>query len=237
MLRLLVLFALATAAALLTWWWSATRSVPPTSGPAVRYVAMGDSYTVGQGVRTDEAWPTQLAAALRRRGHRVELVATLAVTGWTTQDLEETALPIALASRPQLVTLMIGANDVVQGTSEATFRERLARIMAALAASASRQVVVLTIPDFTVTPAAASFDPTAAARLAIFNQIIRDEASRQGLPVVNLTDRSRRLSVAAGMLAADGLHPSAAQYTRWLDSILDTVVPMLSARTPVPAAN
>lgn len=230
MLRAFLILTLAALTAVLTWAWSTTRRVVQPTGPVIRYVALGDSYTVGQGVAQAEAWPTRLTQELRKRGYAVELVATLAVTGWTTQELLDTALPIANSARPQLVTLLIGANDVVQGVSVETYQQRLRTVLDALTTTETAEVVLLTIPDFTVTPTASRFEVSVLDRIISFNHVIREEASIRELHLVDLTDLSRKLSTIPGMLVTDGLHPSAAQYERWLPAILEQVLAVLPQR-------
>ena len=188
-----------------------------------RYVALGDSYTIGEGVAADERWPDLLVADLRREGIAIELVANPSVTGWTTAQLIERELPVLEAARPTFATLLIGVNDWVQGVEADAFRARLTGIVAQVQATLGDPLrcVVVTIPDFSVTPVGGRYargrDITAGLRA--LNAIITDVAAAAGLPVVDIFPLSRE-QAGPDWAAADGLHPSAAAYRQWADLIL-----------------
>lgn len=192
--------------------------MPDAPSTGERYVALGDSYTIGEGAAPDRAWPDLLTDELRRDGVAIELVANPAVTGWTTAELIEHELPVLEASRPTFATLLIGVNDWVQGVPAEEFGARLADIVARTRATLAdaRRLLLVTIPDFSVTPEGARYGRgrDIAAGIAGFNEIVRAEAARASLPVVDIYPLSRELT-GAEFIAADGLHPSAAAYARW----------------------
>lgn len=202
----------------------------PRSEP-LRFIALGDSYTIGEGVTADERWPNLLTQSLQRRGISVELVANPSRTGWTTQQLIAYELPVARREMPNLLTVMIGVNDLVQGASAKEFQTRLNSIVEQCLdiLKGKRQLVLVTIPDFLGTPVGAQYarSPDTAAKLQEFNRIIVDTAEKHRLPVADIFELSRRVTVDPSLIAADGLHPSAAQYRLWLPVIEDAVVQQL----------
>jgi len=188
----------------------------------MRYVALGDSFTIGTSVGTAERWPEQLAA----RMPELELVANLGVNGFTSGDVIDVELPQLPQLRPELVTLLIGVNDVVQGVPEAPYRGNVADILDALMrqVGASR-VLVVTTPDYTVTPAGADYgDPaTQAAAIRRNNAINTELAEARGIAVVDIYDLSLRAGEDRSLVASDGLHPSGAQYALWVERIAPVV--------------
>jgi lysophospholipase L1-like esterase len=147
------------------------------------------------------------------------------VNGFTTDDLIRTELPLVVRARPTLATLLIGANDIVAGSSEDRYRAQLRRIHDTLGGHMDPAAVyALPQPDWSLSPAGAAFgDPRDIARtIERFNAIARDEAERRGSRYVDLFPLMRRQAQAA-MLAADGLHPSAEAHAQWaerLDAVL-----------------
>ena len=188
------------------------------SASPLRYVALGDSYTIGTSVAAAERWPDQLVA----RVPGLALVANLGVNGFTSRDVIERELPQVERLRPEVVSLLIGVNDVVQRVSEATYRTNVAVILDAVVrwVSAGRAFVVTT-PDYTVTPSGAAFgDPRQqSAAIRTNNTIITEAARARGILVVDIHDLSLRPATDRSLVAADGLHPSGAQYTLWVDRI------------------
>src|SRR3989338_9491950 len=124
-------------------------------GDCVRYVAIGDSYTIGQGVPEAERWPDLLAAALNEKGYAVELVANPSVTGWTAADALEREVPVLAEAGAEFVTVQIGVNDWVQGVPAPAFRERFAKLLDAIRKELPdpQNVLVVTVPDFSAAPA------------------------------------------------------------------------------------
>lgn len=184
---------------------------------AIRYVAIGDSYSIGEGASPEESWPALLARNLSNSGVPLELVANPSRTGWTTQQAIDRELPVFVPARPAFATLQIGVNDWVQGVNEKTFRERFAFLvdrMLELLHNKDRLLIV-TIPDFGVAPTGARYanGRDISAGITAFNRIIRDEAGRRGLRVVDVFELSRKMK--GNLVADDGLHPSAREYAEW----------------------
>ena len=200
------------------------------TGQGLRYVALGDSYTIGTSVGIAERWPDQLVAALGPKPPTLELVANLAVNGYTSRDVLDLELPALAALEPEFVSVLIGVNDVVQGVPESTYRRNVDRILDDLVGRLGPdRILVVTTPDYTVTPAGADYgDPgPQAARVRLFNEILAAIAASRGLRVVDVHELSLAAASDPSLVARDGLHPSGAQYARWVERILPAVEVML----------
>jgi lysophospholipase L1-like esterase len=190
----------------------------------LRYVALGDSYTIGTSVAVAERWPDQLVARLR--GGPLDLVANLAVNGYTSRDVIERELPKWRELEPEFTSLLIGVNDVVQGFGVPTYEQNVRAILDELGrrVAADRTLIVST-PDYTVTPEGASYGDPAERRAGIdaVNRAMARVAAERGVSFVDVTDLSRLAADDASLVAMDGLHPSGTQYARWVDRILPVV--------------
>jgi lysophospholipase L1-like esterase len=209
-----------------------TRASEPTASLALRYVALGDSYTIGTSVGEAERWPNQLS----ERVPGLRLVANLGVNGFTSADTIDVELPRLDALDPQIVTLLIGVNDVVQGVPPETYRRNVEAILDDLVArvGASR-VLVVTTPDYTVTPAGADYgDPARqAAAIREANRVLAAAAAARGVAVVDISDISLRAKDDRSLVASDGLHPSGEQYRFWVDRIAPAIAELV-AKTEAP---
>lgn len=189
--------------------------------PLIRYLALGDSFTIGTGTSPGRAFPALLAARWRAEGRTVELV-NPAANGYTTDDLIARELPLVAQVQPTLVTLLTGANDIVRGSDLEQYRTRVQRIFRALrdAGVDPAGVVALPQPDWSRSPAAKQYgDPTAIhATIAAFNAAMRAEAEAVGARYVDLFPLMHRQALD-GRLAADGLHPSAEAYGEWAERL------------------
>jgi lysophospholipase L1-like esterase len=186
---------------------------------AIRYVAIGDSYSIGEGASPDQSWPAVLTRHLNAKGLKVELVANPSVTGWTSQQAIDRELPIFLQSKPTFATLQIGVNDWVQGADESTFRTRFIFLVDQMLAvlPGKDRLLIVTIPDFSVTPTGARYSRgrNISEGLTRFNQIINDESKKRGLKVVDVFPTSKAMKTDPSLIAADGLHPSVKEYAEW----------------------
>ena len=204
----------------------------PAPAAEIRILALGDSYTIGEGVAEADRWPERLATALRSRGTSVRAPKIIARTGWTTDELSAGLDEARPDSNYDLVTLLIGVNNQYRSRSDeeyrAHFRALLGRAVAFARGTASH-VVVVSIPDWGVTPFAHGRDRDAIARaIDRFNAINREEATRAGARYADITPLSRRAGSDPSLVAADGLHPSARMYATWLDVLLPIVLQALS---------
>ncbi|HEY4284510.1 MAG TPA: SGNH/GDSL hydrolase family protein [Chthoniobacterales bacterium] len=185
----------------------------------IRYVAIGDSYSIGEGAKPDESWPAVLTKHLHEKGIKIELVANPSRTGWTTQNAIDRELPVLTDAKPTFVTLLIGVNDWVQGVDEKTFRERLTVLMARMLEMLpdKKRFLVVTIPDFGVTPTGSRYSRgrNISEGIASFNEVILQEARKRNLPVVDIFPISKQMQNDHSLVAEDGLHPSAKEYAEW----------------------
>ena len=223
--------ALAAALAVLAGCRAAASSGPPSAAAPLRYVALGDSYTIGTSVGASERWPDQLVTRLDRGAARLELVANLAVNGYTSGDVVDRQLPELDALQPDFVSLLVGVNDVVQGVPASTYEANAARILDdVLAHLPADRVVVVSTPDYTVTPQGANYGRPAAqaAGIGANNEILRRLASERGLAWVDIHDISLRAADDRSLVASDGLHPSGAQYALWVERIQPVVEGLLA---------
>jgi lysophospholipase L1-like esterase len=190
----------------------------------VDILALGDSYTIGESVAAGERWPVQLAASLRAGGQPVAEPRLIARTGWTTDELAQAIAAAKPASDHDLVTLLIGVNDQYRGRPIPDYPERfraLLRQAVGFAGGRPGRVLVLSIPDWGVTPFAAGRDRAKiAAEIDAYNALARAEAAAAGARYVDVTPVSREAATDPGLLAPDGLHPSAAMYARWVELAL-----------------
>jgi lysophospholipase L1-like esterase len=209
---------------------SSPPSTPGSSNAGLRYVALGDSFTIGTSVAMEARWPDQLVAALGPTPPTLALVANLGVNGFTSRDVIDVELPKLDGLRPQFLTLLVGVNDVVQGVSADTFRRNAASILDDLVGRVpADRILVVTTPDYTVTPAGADFGdpPQQAAAIRANNDILTQLAHAHGITLVDIYDLSQRAGTDRSLVAGDGLHPSGAQYALWVARIAPEVERLL----------
>jgi lysophospholipase L1-like esterase len=200
--------------------------------PAYTYLALGDSYTIGEGVASDERYPEQLAAALNARGIAVQAPVIIAKTGWTTDELTAGINSRQLATTFDLVSLLIGVNNQYRGRDIENYRREFRRLLQEavdFAAGRSDRVFVLSIPDWGVTPFAAGRDRQQIAReIDSFNAVKRAECVSRGVVFIDITPISRQAAENPALLAADGLHPSGEMYSAWVDAALGQVAALVA---------
>ena len=193
----------------------------PSTGPAgtLRVLALGDSYTIGEGVAPAERWPVQLAALLRADGLSVGEPTIVARTGWTTDELAAGIDRAGPKGPYYLVSLLIGVNNQYRGRDSEGYRNEFAALLeraVGFAGGDAGRVLVVSIPDWGATPFAAGQDRARiASEIDRFNAVNREEARRAGARYVDVTGVSRRATGEPGLVAGDGLHPSGAMYAEW----------------------
>jgi lysophospholipase L1-like esterase len=191
------------------------------AAPALHYLALGDSYTIGEAVAADERWPAVLVQRLRDAGVPIDDPRIVAATGWTTDELAQGMDTASLTPAYDLVSLQIGVNNQYRGRPAADYREQFISLLtrAIILAGRAAHVVVVSIPDWGVTRFAHEQGrdrARIASELDCHNAIASEEARRAGAHFVDITGISR---AHPERVAADGLHPSAAQYALWVDAI------------------
>jgi acyl-CoA thioesterase-1 len=215
------------AAALVVWLGacSAVASLSVSEG-ALRYVALGDSYTIGTSVSSTESWPSQLVA----RVPELRLVANLGVNGYTSGDLIDAELPALPGLQPEFITLMIGVNDVVQGVPEAVYRANIEEILdAALALVGVDRLLCVATPDYTLTPQGGAFGSPDQQRAGIqrVNALLGQSCEARGIRFVREIFEISTAATDPSLIAGDGLHPSGLQYARWVDAMQPVVEELL----------
>jgi len=202
----------------------------PTRTEPLRFVALGDSYTAGTAVDASESWPRQLVS----RVPELTLAGNLAVNGYASTEIVVEALPRLAPLMPEFVTLLVGANDIVRRVPEADYQGNVAFIVDALVGSlGAHRVLCLATPDFTVTPQGAALgDPAELrARIMRFNDILGATCAAQGVAYLPaIFDISGAAGSEPSLVASDGLHPSGAQYARWVDAIAPVAAQLAAAR-------
>lgn len=196
----------------------------------MRYVALGDSYTVGTAVAADERWPDQLVVALGPDAPTLTLVANLGVDGYTSADLIRDELPALDALEPEFVTVLIGVNDVAQGIPASAYEANVVTILDTLLVRLpANRIVTVAIPDYTVTPAGGDYgDPRQQHDcIAAANVTMARLSAEREIEYVDIFDISLEAATDRSLVADDGLHPSGVQYGRWVKRILPVIVGLL----------
>lgn len=193
---------------------------PTKTGAPLTYLALGDSYTIGQSVEVGERYPVQLVDRLRADSLDYASPDIIAVTGWTTADLlsampDKTPTPVYNA-----VSLLIGVNNQYQHLSQDDYRTQfttLLRQAIKLAGDKPSHVIVLSIPDYSVTPFAKEHNTAyIAAQIDSFNIINREVAAAYHVHYIDVTGESRRAADDPSLIAPDNLHFSGKEYAVWV---------------------
>lgn len=201
---------------------TATDTTNTTDTTQVTYLALGDSYTIGQSVEVNERFPAQAVAMLQKQGVRVAAPQYIATTGWTTVDLQN-AIESQQPKGPfGLVTLLIGVNDQYRQYAINEYPDRFARLLQtaiALAGNRKERVIVLSIPDYSVTPYGGG-SIKIHDEIDAYNAINNKITFEKGVTYLNITGISRIAATDPTLIADDGLHPSAKQYALWVDQLV-----------------
>lgn len=189
------------------------------------YLALGDSYTIGESVEPSQRWPVQLVDDLRTVGFNIEQPRIIARTGWTTDELMAAMDTSELNPPYDMVSLLIGVNNQYRGRDTANYREELGILMdraIELAGDDPGKVFIVSIPDWGVTPFAQQQGrnpANIAEEINTYNSIKQEMAKRKSLEYINITDISREAGNKPEYLADDGLHPSGKMYNAWVERI------------------
>lgn len=187
------------------------------------YLALGDSYTIGESVTEKERWPVQLAKALSENGIPVEPPKIIAVTGWRTDNLKNGINIAQIKKKYDMVSLSIGVNNQYQGKPVGEYAieyEDLLKTAIQLAGEDKSRVFVVSIPDYGFTPYGKPKQEKITRELEEFNSVNRRITESYGVTYINITDISRRGLDDPELVAGDGLHPSGKQYSLWVERIL-----------------
>ncbi|TWF39144.1 lysophospholipase L1-like esterase [Chitinophaga polysaccharea] len=195
------------------------NKIADTRMTPITYLALGDSYTIGEQVAYPECFPVQAAALLREKGYQVDKPVIIATTGWTTDELLAGIAAAHITHTYDIVTLLIGVNNQYRGRSVEEYRQEFAALLQqaiAFAGNRPAHVVVLSIPDWGVTPFAANRDREQIAKeIDAYNAVNKAIAVEQQVQYVDITPFTREASKDLSLVATDGLHPSGKDYHRW----------------------
>ena len=199
--------------------------------PPAQYLALGDSYTIGEGVAESERWPVQLVRLLREAGLHIAEPQIIARTGWTTDELAEALDHALLEPSYDLVSLLIGVNNQYRDRTASEYREQFTSLLhraTSFAHDEPGRVLVLSIPDWGRTPFAADRDVAAiTAGIDVFNQVNRTVTQEAGALYVDITAATRALGTGTGAVVADRLHPSGTVYEMWARHALAAALSVL----------
>ena len=197
----------------------------------INYLPLGDSYTIGTGALEKEAWPYLLAEHLNANKISCRLLDNPARNGFTTQDLINKELPLVKKLRPDFVTLLIGVNDWVQGVTTTNYHKNLIYILDEVEREITdrKNIILVTIPDFGVTPSGKEYShgKNISEGISEFNELIKLEARKRGLSLVDIFVLSKKMGDDTSLIAHDGLHPSAREYAMWEAMILPEAIKLL----------
>jgi lysophospholipase L1-like esterase len=194
------------------------------SGTAKKYLALGDSYTIGQGVTATERFPYLLVQGLRKENINIADPVYIAQTGWTTGSLQNAINTTAPPSNFDLVTLLIGVNDQYQRLDTGGYRTRFTELLrraVTLAGGRTARVLVVSIPDYSATPfVSASNKPAVSREIDQFNAINRQVTEQHGVSYMDITPLTREAANDPSLLAQDGLHYAAKEHQLWVNLLL-----------------
>lgn len=198
------------------------------SDSSYTFLALGDSYTIGESVPEQQRWPVQLVHQLQKQGYSFEDPELLAATGWTTLDLKDAMKQVDFKPPYDLVSLLIGVNDQYQDMDIDRYPSRfryLLREAIRLSGDKPDHVFVLSIPDYSVTLFGQKKNPDKIDReIQAYNAINKRISDSLGVHYVGITEISEKAASDTSLLADDGLHPSGKMYDQWVDKVLTVLL-------------
>lgn len=196
------------------------------------YLALGDSYTIGESVAEDDRWPVLLTKNLNKAGIDISAPKIIARTGWTTDELKAKIVSENITQTYYLVSLLIGVNNQYRGRNAEEFRAEFADLLdisIKFAKNNPAHVIVVSIPDWGVTPFASDRNQKEiSAQIDLFNAIKKEETEKRGVLFVDITPISRQASNNKSLIADDGLHPSGKMYQQWVEKITPALLKKLN---------
>jgi lysophospholipase L1-like esterase len=201
----------------------------------LRYLAIGDSYTIGESVPPSKNFPNQTAALLKKAGIQIEDPTIIAKTGWTTDELQEQLSRTRLAAPFNFVTLLIGVNNQYRGRSADEYAKQFEELLQqaiGYAGGKINHVIVLSIPDWGITPFAEARLPDGQGRdrkqiakeIDLYNSINERISKQYKVHFINITPFTREAVTDKALVAKDGLHPSAKDYARWAVEVKEVMM-------------
>jgi lysophospholipase L1-like esterase len=206
---------------------AATEPNYTVNGLELSYLALGDSYTIGEAVPAIQSFPHQLASALNKQDYAVSKPIIIARTGWTTDELIQEINVSGVSKKFDIVTLLIGVNNQYRHYDVNTYRSEFVQLLNTALSYANgnkKRVFVISIPDWGVTPFANGQDRNQIAKeINLYNAINKEESIRLGVSYTDITPLSRRAIDDLSLIADDGLHPSGSMYALWVQELVNKV--------------
>jgi len=193
----------------------------------IKFLALGDSYTIGESVEENLRWPNQLSDALSKKGFQIERPRIIATTGWRTDNLKDAIKAARLKEEYTLVSLLIGVNNQYQGRSAVQYNPEFKELLETaikLAKGRKENVFVVSIPDYGYTPFGKPKQADISEAIDQFNEVNKNITASMGIKYVSITDISRLGLDQPDLVAEDGLHPSGKMYTMWVERILRPLI-------------
>lgn len=195
------------------------------------YLALGDSYTIGEAGPLLHSFPYQTVQLLRKSGYDFSAPEILAKTGWTTEELQAAMADYTFSPKYDLVTLLIGVNNQYRGQPIILYKQQFEALLnkgLELAGGKKDHLFVLSIPDYSLTPFSAEKDrETISKELDEYNNLKMAICLQYKIPYLDITEVFKVAENKEALIAEDGLHPSAKEYTRWAQKLSDAVVKLL----------
>mgnify|MGYP005817475723 CR=1 FL=1 len=208
------------------------KAQPDNVSPTFSYLALGDSYTIGESIQPEDRWPNQLKNSLDTAGFKINELKIIAETGWRTNEMLRAAKNQLSDTTFDLVSLLIGVNNEYQGKSPKSFEsefEKCLKYAISKSKHGSKGVFVLSIPDYGYTPFGEKKQKTISKRIDAYNEICKRISEEYGVAFISITDISRKVKENEDLVAHDKLHPSAKQYALWVKRAVDDVAQMISS--------
>jgi len=213
-----------------------SKQMKQTEQNTLTFLALGDSYTIGEAVSEADRWPDQLVDRLKDAGLNISKPRIVATTGWTTDDLQNGIAAAKISTTYDLVSLLIGVNNQYRGYDMEVYKKEFLELLnqaIEFADGKSENVFVLSIPDYSVTPFAENnnLNPDkTSSELAKYDSEAKKICNSHGVVFFEITEWSRKAAIDPSLVASDGLHPSGKMYTNWVDTCYEWVHKNLSGR-------
>lgn len=199
----------------------------PDNMHSYTYLALGDSYTIGEGLELQKNFPYQTVGILRKAGYTFYAPEIIAKTGWTTDELEAATNDYSFLPKYDFVSLLIGVNNQYRGRDIIEYKEQLEHLLKkciALAGGKQEHVILLSIPDYSVTPFAQHMDREKIAKeIDAYNALCKALSIQFKVQYVDLTEISRKAKDKATAVVTDGLHPSEKEYGKWAKELAEAI--------------
>ena len=192
-----------------------------------KFLALGDSYTIGQSVEVNQRWPVQFLKELKSSTNAIDTLQIIAQTGWRVDQLKEAMNNSDLQPPYGLVSLLIGVNNQFQGQDAVGFRPEFIEILEKslkLVENRTERLFVISIPDWGSSPYGASLNREKISKeIDDFNSVLKEESEKRGIRYFNITTISRRALTDNSLIASDRLHPSGKMYKLWVDKMIPVI--------------